>query len=62
LDGWAKAEFAQSYGALGSEHQSILRQRLQNRLRKNTYDARTGRITIEPICAQASAMIVQPTT
>jgi nitric oxide reductase subunit B len=55
LDGWAKAEFAQSYSALGSEQQSMLRQRLQDTLRKNTYDARTGRITIEPIRAQAFA-------
>src|SRR5262245_41262415 len=53
LDGWAKAEFAQSYSALGSEQQAVLRQRLQDKLRKNTYDSRTGGITIEPIRAQA---------
>src|SRR5499427_8101785 len=55
LDDWAKGEFAQSYSALGSEQQSMLRQRLQDTLRKNTYDARTGRIIIEPIRAQAFA-------
>src|SRR5262249_1224917 len=52
-DGWAKAEFALSYSAIGSEQQAKLRQRLQDTLRKNTYDAQTGRITIEPIRAQA---------
>jgi hypothetical protein len=53
LDIWAKAESAQSYLALGSEQQAMLRQRLQDTLRKNTYDAQTGRITIEPIRARA---------
>src|SRR5215813_12281498 len=53
LDSWAKEEFAQSYSALGSEQQASLRQRLQDTLRKNTYDAQTGRITIDPVRAQA---------
>src|SRR5262245_5804937 len=53
LDGWAKAESASSYNALGSEQQASLRQRLQDTLRKNTYDAQTGRITIDPVRAQA---------
>ena len=39
LDGWAKAEFAQSYKALGSEHQSMLRQRLQERHARLGVDA-----------------------
>src|SRR5215510_8251445 len=53
LDSWAKAEFNQGYDALNSEQQAVLRQRLQDRLRKNTYDEPTGRITIEPIRARA---------
>src|SRR5215510_8825299 len=53
LDSWAKEEFAQNYSALGSEQQASLRQRLQDTLRKNTYDAQTGRITIDPVRAQA---------
>jgi nitric oxide reductase subunit B len=53
LDNGAKAEFAQTYNALNSEQQAVLRQRLQDRLRKNTYSGQTGRITIEPIRAQA---------
>src|SRR5262245_51863442 len=53
LDGWAKSEYAQEYDALNSEQQAVLRQRLQDRLRKNTYDEQTGRIIIEPLRAQA---------
>ena len=53
LDRWAKSEFAQEYDALNSEQQAVLRQRLQDRLRKNSYDAQTGRIIIEPLRAQA---------
>src|SRR5262249_20339355 len=53
LEKWAKAEFAKDYGSLNSEQQAVLRQRLQDTLRKNNYDAQTGRITIEPIRAEA---------
>src|SRR5262249_23257697 len=53
LDRWGKTQFGQSYSALASEQQAQLRQRLQDTLRKNTYDAGTGRITIDPIRAQA---------
>lgn len=52
LDDWAQADFKQGYDALNSEQQAMLRQRLQDRLRKNTYDERTGRLTIEPIRAR----------
>jgi len=53
LDSWAKAEFAQDYGSVKPEQQAMLRQRLQDTLRKNTYDPQTGRITVAPIRAQA---------
>ncbi len=53
LDKWAKAEFAKEYGALNSEQQAVLRQRLQDTVRKNNYDPQTGKITIEPIRAEA---------
>ena len=53
LDRWAKTEFSQGYDAINSEQQAVLRQRLQNMLRKNNYDAQTGKITIEPIRAAA---------
>src|SRR5262245_29904179 len=53
LDSWAKAEFARGYYELNSEQQAVLRQRLQDRMRKNTFDAQNGRVIIEPIRAQA---------
>lgn len=53
LNKWAKAEFSQDYGALNSEQQAVLRQRLQDTVRKNNYDAQTGRITVEPVRAEA---------
>jgi nitric oxide reductase subunit B len=52
LEKWAKTEFAKEYSALNSEQQAVLRQRLQDTLRKNNYDAQTGRLTIEPIRAE----------
>ena len=53
LDKWAKAEFSKGYAALNSEQQAVLRQRLQDTLRKNNYDAQTGKTTIEPVRAEA---------
>src|SRR5262249_25901889 len=52
LEKWAKGEFAKDYGALNSEQQAVLRQRLQDTLRRNNYDAQTGRLTIEPVRAE----------
>src|ERR1043166_5785439 len=52
LDQYAQKEFAQSYNNVTSEQQAMLRQRLQDMMRKNTYDAATGRLTIEPVRAQ----------
>src|SRR5262249_13222632 len=53
LNAWSKAEFGGGYDSLKSEQQAALRQRLQDSVRKNTYDAQTGRITIDPLRAQA---------
>ena len=53
MDGWSKAEFAKPFSALTTEQQAMLRQRLQDTLRKNTYDEQTDRITIDPIRAKA---------
>ncbi|MGE0885382.1 MAG: nitric-oxide reductase large subunit [Blastocatellales bacterium] len=53
LNHWANTEFGKDYEALNSEQQAVMRQRLQDTLRKNNYDAQTGRITIEPVRAQA---------
>lgn len=53
LNAWSSADFARSYDSLDSEKQAALRQRLQNLMRTNTYDAATGRITVDPLRAQA---------
>ena len=53
LDRWAKESGAESYAALGIEQQAALRARLQEILRRNTYDSATGAITIDPVRAEA---------
>ncbi len=53
LNNWSQSEFGNRYENLTSEQQAVLRQRLQDRVRKNTYDEATGRLTIEPVRAQA---------
>lgn len=53
LNEWSQGEFSDGYDQLDSEKQATLRQRLQNLMRKNTYDAATGKITLEPVRARA---------
>jgi nitric oxide reductase subunit B len=53
LDRWAQEKGAANYAALSVESQAALRARLQELMRRNTYDAATGTITIDP--AQAAA-------
>lgn len=53
LDSWARQDFGQDYNSIPSEQQAMLRQRLQNTLRTNTYNSQSGTITIAPIRAQA---------
>ena len=53
LNSWSSSEFGRGYEALSSEQQAALRQRLQDLMRKNTYDEATGRITIDPLRALA---------
>lgn len=53
LDDWSQKDFATAYDKATSEQQAVLRQRLQDVVRKNNYDASSGRLTIEPIRAQA---------
>src|SRR5205823_12325807 len=53
LDQYAQKDFAKTYDSLPSEQQAMLRQRLQDMMRKNTYDPATGRLTIDPVRAQA---------
>lgn len=54
LNNWANSEFgAANYESLNSEQKAVLRQRLQDRVRKNNYDAAMDTLTIEPIRAAA---------
>lgn len=53
LNEWANQEFGNQYDKIASEQQAILRQRLQNTVRKNNYDEATGRLLIEPVRARA---------
>ncbi|MBA2702716.1 MAG: nitric-oxide reductase large subunit [Blastocatellia bacterium] len=53
LNEWAHQDFANDYDNLPSEQKAILRQRLQDTIRKNNYDETSGRLTIEPVRARA---------
>ena len=53
LNEWSKSEFTKAYDDLSSEQKAMLRQRLQDLMRKNTYDASTGRLTLDPVRARA---------
>lgn len=53
LDFWSNEKFGKPYKVLDAETQAQLQQRLQETMRKNTYDASTGRITIDPVRAKA---------
>ena len=53
LDKWAGQESGQAYDALSKEQQASLKARLQEILRKNTYDPATGNLMIDPIRAEA---------
>jgi nitric oxide reductase subunit B len=49
LDEWAAMEFGGPYESRGSEQQATLRQRLQDMMRKNTFDAASGKLLIDPV-------------
>lgn len=53
LNNLAEQEYQRKYDGLGGEQQALLRQRLQDQVRRNTYDAATGQIVITPLRAQA---------
>jgi nitric oxide reductase subunit B len=53
LNEFARKDFGKDYPALDSERQATMRQRLQNLLRTNTWDAASGKITIDPVRARA---------
>src|ERR1041385_8414187 len=53
LDDFSKKEFSKNYSALTSEQQAAMRQRLQDMVRRNTYDEASGKITLDPVRARA---------
>ncbi len=53
LDRWAADSGASNYAALGAEQQAALQARLKGIMRRNTYDAATGTITVDPMRAAA---------
>jgi nitric oxide reductase subunit B len=53
LNSWSSSQFGNRYDSIGSEEQAVLRQRLQDLVRKNTYDARSNTLTLDPIRLQA---------
>ena len=55
LDAMAMESGGRKFGQLDEEQQAALKVRLQKELRKNTYDPKTGTITISPLRAQAIA-------
>ncbi len=57
LDHWSQAQFSRPFAELGRADQEVLKVRLQEELRTNTYDPSTGRITISPDRAAAIAAV-----
>jgi nitric oxide reductase subunit B len=53
LNDWSAKDFTKRYDDVTSEQKAVLRQRLQDMMRKNNYDEASGRLTIEPVRAQA---------
>ena len=53
LDEFSRNEFSKPYAELNSEQQALMRQRLQNLVRSNGYDERTGHLVVDPVRARA---------
>jgi nitric oxide reductase subunit B len=53
LNDFSRRDYAKEYNSLTSEQQSVMRQRMQDMLRRNTYDEATGRIVVDPVRARA---------
>lgn len=59
LDGWARQAGAKDYAALPEEQQAALRGRLETRIRRNTYDASSGIITLDADRTTAITTVVR---
>ncbi|MCD9188011.1 MAG: nitric-oxide reductase large subunit [Pyrinomonadaceae bacterium] len=53
LNEFARNDFSKDYDALSSEQQAALRQRLQDLVRRNNFDEKTGKLIVEPVRARA---------
>src|SRR5579885_1551534 len=53
IERWSKADYKSSFSNLNPEQQAVLRARATEALRKNTYDERTGTLTLSAERAQA---------
>ncbi len=53
LDKWSSQEYGLPYDQLLDENQALLQKRLQNEMRKNTYDEQTKTLIISPIRYEA---------
>src|SRR3990167_7061200 len=59
---WAQRDFGKAFEQLGVGQQGELNARLKAEMRRNTYDAQTGVITLSPERAEAVAQVVRPYT
>lgn len=53
LNRWSLDEFSIDYSSLDEERQAMLQKRLENEMRKNTYDPGTGKVTVSPVRGEA---------
>jgi nitric oxide reductase subunit B len=53
LNTWSNEKFGKTYAELDGENKAVMQERLQTMMRKNTYDAATGKIMIDPVRAKA---------
>ncbi|MCP4250544.1 MAG: nitric-oxide reductase large subunit [bacterium] len=59
LDHWARSDYDGPYDELDAEAQAVLRQRLQTRMRGNTYDPDSGDLVLSAVRAQAVEAVGQ---
>jgi nitric oxide reductase subunit B len=53
LDEWSGRDYGRPYGALAAEDQARLRGRLEQVYRRNSYDANSGILTVDPVRGRA---------
>ncbi|MEO6052308.1 MAG: nitric-oxide reductase large subunit [Pyrinomonadaceae bacterium] len=53
LNDWSGGQYGKDGGSISGEQKAVFLQRLQTLMRTNTYDAATGRLTLDPIRGRA---------